>query len=154
MGDKMKKSIFFIIIFLIFSGFKEVDTVTRIIDGDTIETKNNGRIRILGIDAYDSNNSRMIIKQKERTNLSEYEIKELARRAKEFARKELLGKKVELEKDRRNYDRYNRKLRYVKVNGEDYSEKLLKAKLANTYCDDNNIRLFNYYNKISNNKCE
>ena len=139
--------------FLLLCGFKEVDTVIRVIDGDTIETKNNGRVRILGIDAYDTN-SRMVKKQKEKTEYSSQKIKDLSSQGKRFATQKLLGKQVVLEKDRFDKDKYNRKLRYVEVGGDDYSEKILKKGLANVYCDDNKIKKFDFYNKNSDFKCD
>lgn len=149
----MKKFIFITIFFLLLCGFKEKDTVIRVIDGDTIVTKNNGTIRILGIDAYDKN-YKMVNKQKERTGYSPQYIKSLSSRGKQFANKTLYGKTVYLERDRKDRDSFNRKLRYVIVDGEDYSKKILKKELANVYCGDDKIKRFDFYNRNSNFKCK
>lgn len=146
------KKILFCLTLLFLCGFKEEDVVIRVIDGDTIETKNNGKIRILGIDTYDTN-SRMVKKQQDRTGYNKSKIKKLSSEGKKFATQKLQGKKVTLIKDRRDRDRYNRKLRYVEVDGKDYGEQVLKKELGNVYCDDNKIKKFDYYNKISSNKC-
>lgn len=150
----MNKKYFIIFcLFLLICGFKETDTVVRVIDGDTIQTKNHGVVRILGIDTYDTN-SKMVKKQQERTGYSAQKVKDLSWEGKRYAKKELEGKTITLEKDRVDKDRYNRKLRYIEVDGKDYSKNVLKKDLGNTYCGDKKIKRYKEYNKLSKFKCK
>lgn len=75
-------------------------TVTRVIDGDTIEVKMNGgtyKVRLIGINTPEST-----------TKVEPY-----GKEAAGFTKSQLLGKKVYLEKDVSETDKYGRLLRYV-----------------------------------------
>jgi len=75
-------------------------TVTRVIDGDTIEVKMSGetyKVRLIGINTPEST-----------TRVEPY-----GKEAAEFTKSQLLGKKVYLEKDVSETDKYGRLLRYV-----------------------------------------
>lgn len=76
---------------------------TKVIDGDTIEVENNGqrlKIRYIGIDTPES--------VKPDTPIECY-----GKEASEFNRNLVLGKKLRLESDVTDTDKYGRKLRYV-----------------------------------------
>lgn len=76
--------------------------ITRVIDGDTIETETGRRIRYIGIDTPESTDPRKMV---------ECFAKEAA-----FKNRELvLNKEVYLEKDVSEVDKYGRLLRYVWV---------------------------------------
>ena len=84
----------------------ETATVSRIIDGDTIELSNGMRLRYIGIDTPEmnfTNNRSPECFAKEATKLN----KEL-----------VLAKTVRLVKDINNTDRYGRLLRYVYINDD------------------------------------
>ncbi len=75
-------------------------TVTRVIDGDTIEVRMSGetyKVRLIGINTPEST-----------TRVEPY-----GKEAAEFTKSQLLGKKVYLEKDVSETDKYGRLLRYV-----------------------------------------
>lgn len=139
-----------LLLFLLFFLFSfplygsEIGKVIRVIDGDTIEVKNLGVVRVLGIDVYDMN-ARMVKKQMKRTGKTKDEVIKLSIKGKEFAKIMLLGKEVRLEKDHLDTDRYGRYLRYVYVDGKDYSYLILRAGLAEVYMGDKKIRKFEYY---------
>ena len=92
--------IFLIIFLIIFSqnqkSLKSDVIVVRVIDGDTIELSDGKEIRLLGIDAPEKN---------------EFYYEE----SKNFLKNLVLGKKVILEKDFTDRDKYGRYLRYVFV---------------------------------------
>ncbi len=91
--------------------------VKYVIDGDTIILTNGEKVRYVGIDTPERGQC-------------------WYRQAKEFNRKLVSGKKVRLERDKSNRDRYQRLLRYVYVqNSSDEKEvfvnlELVKAGLA------------------------
>jgi endonuclease YncB( thermonuclease family) len=78
-----------------------VFVVERVIDGDTIELSNGKKVRYIGIDTPEmtSKNSQCY-----------------AQKAKEKNEELVLGKKVTLEKDVSETDKYGRLLRYVYIN--------------------------------------
>jgi len=74
--------------------------VTRVIDGDTIELENGQKVRYIGIDTPELNNSR--------------QSKDcFAQQAKEKNQELVEGKLIELKKDVSETDKYGRLLRYV-----------------------------------------
>jgi len=74
--------------------------VEKVIDGDTILIENNIRIRLLNIDAPETNSC-------------------YAEEAKEYLSKTLLGKEILLQKDQTAQDSFDRLLRYVFIYEED-----------------------------------
>ncbi len=88
-------------------------TLTKVIDGDTIETS-VGNVRLLGINAPEKN---------------ELGYEEAKQFLKEFENKKILlvGFK------NKNFDKYKRKLRYVFYKGENLNKELLRRGLAKLY---------------------
>jgi endonuclease YncB( thermonuclease family) len=146
-------------LFINFNSFKIVikqlvtEKVIKIIDGDTIETSITGRIRILGVDSFDKIPSR-VQKQAKRTGFSNKDILHLREVGKDFATETLANKCVELKSDYKDTDIYGRKLRYIVVNGADYSLSIIKQGLAMPYCEDKKIRNFKKYNEASSWRCK
>lgn len=98
---------------------KETINVKRIVDGDTIESTNRGKIRLLGINAPEKNMY-------------------LHNEAKNFL-KQLENKKVEIEiRPDEKYDKYERILAYINYNNKLINEELLRQGLAHyyTYSED------------------
>lgn len=126
--------------------------VARVIDGDTIETEDGKKIRILGLDTYDTN-KRMAQKQSARTGYSTKRIKELSKEGTEFSKNVLLQKCVKLIGDYKDKGYYKRLLRYVEIDGKDYQKMVLEKNLGNVYCGDKKIKRFDYYNSISKFQC-
>ena len=81
--------------------------VTKVIDGDTIVIEGGREIRLLGIDADERG----------------YPCYESAKKKLEEL---VLGKKVVLEKERENVDKYGRCLRYLFLNGKNINLELVK----------------------------
>lgn len=105
-------------LFSVFTGCVEVseDTalVTRVIDGDTIEIAGGYRVRYIGIDAPEMNEP--YYEQATRAN-----------------RDLVLGKRVRLERDIEDKDKYGRLLRYVWVDDIMVNAELVRLGYARTY---------------------
>lgn len=95
----------------------ETTIITKVIDGDTIETSDNKKIRYIGIDAPESQDPRKTLEC-------------FATEAYEKNKQLVLGKTVRLEKDISETDRYGRLLRYVYVNDVLINEMLVKEGFA------------------------
>jgi micrococcal nuclease len=111
------------------AGQTESAVVTRIVDGDTIEATVGGvplTIRYIGVDTPES--------KKPNTPVQCYALE-----ATEANRALVLGQTITLERDRTNYDRYGRLLRYVYLaDGRMVNEELVKlgAGFAKRYRPD------------------
>lgn len=88
--------------------------VTRVIDGDTIETDNGLTVRILGINTPEKKQF-------------------LYEDAKSFLKNLVEGKNITMEKDVVDRDIYGRLLRYVFINGTFVESQLLEKGLANAF---------------------
>jgi len=99
--------------------------VERVIDGDTIKSQNQS-IRLLGINSPEKGELYYI-------------------EAKEFLEELILNETVGLEFGRERYDRYNRTLAYIYINGENINLKLAEEGFANFYFPSGKD---NYYNEF------
>lgn len=93
--------------------------VTRVIDGDTIEIEGGQKVRYIGIDAPETVNP---------TKLAECFGQESTNSNKKLTE----GKKVSLEKDISETDKYGRLLRYVFVDGVLVNEYMVRNGYANS----------------------
>jgi len=91
--------------------------VTSVIDGDTIELADGRRVRYLGIDTPES---------------GEYYAAEATARNKELVE----GKRVELQRGKRDQDEYGRLLRYVYIDGVFVNAELIVQGYATAYIFD------------------
>ncbi|MFW6000872.1 MAG: thermonuclease family protein [Halanaerobium sp.] len=91
--------------------------ITKVIDGDTLQTAAGDRLRLLGIDTpeiyWESGDA-------------EY----LAWEAKQYSTDKLLKEKVELEYDQQKKDHYGRNLVYIFHEGKNFNKKLLEKGYA------------------------
>lgn len=114
-----------IAVFLVFGTCHANDfaKVTRIVDGDTIVVLLNGqkqKVRLIGIDTPETVHPKKPV---------EYFGKE----ASEYTKKNLFGKNVQLAYDWQKYDRYNRLLAYVWVDGKLFNLQIIKDGYAHAY---------------------
>lgn len=159
--QKIRKKLWFLLIgiFLMalmsfkFTCPKGQQRITRVIDGDTFDTE-EGRIRLLGIDAYDKKSKLMIERQAIRTGYTKERVKNFGILATNYAEEMLLDKCVILESDYKGKGRYGRLLRYVSIEKEDFGSLVLKKGLGNAYCGDKKIKKYEDYNKLSDFKCK
>lgn len=96
---------------------KEPALVTRIVDGDTIHVNINGTdetIRLLGINTPEKN-------------------KPYYQEAKDFLKKEIENKSIEILRDTEDTDRYDRKLRYIFYNNQLINVEIVQEGLATTF---------------------
>lgn len=96
-----------IILFLFFYFQSEKEgtyLVTRVIDGDTIELSNGEKVRYIGVDTPELHHPQK-------------EVEYYAREAYEANRRLVEGKRVRLELDVEERDRYGRILAYVYIDG-------------------------------------
>lgn len=96
----------------------------NVIDGDTIELTDGRLVRYIGIDTPETKK-----RQGERWL---YDPEPFAKEAKEFNKRLVSGKTVNLEYDIQRYDRYNRTLGYVYVDSIFVNLELVKAGYAKT----------------------
>jgi len=87
--------------------------VKRVIDGDTILLETGERVRLIGIDTPEMHESDKLYRDSRRTNQDIQTIKALGRRAWEFTKNLVEGKRVRLEFDVEKNDKYGRLLAYV-----------------------------------------
>lgn len=87
--------------------------VKRAVDGDTLQLVNGERVRLIGIDTPELHESDKLYRDSLRTKQDARIIQELGRRAYEFTKQLVEGKRVILEFDVEKYDRYKRLLAYV-----------------------------------------
>jgi len=99
--------------------------VTRVIDGDTIEIQGGYRIRYIGIDAPEKDEPYYWEALEANRNLVE-------------------GKRVRLERDVENLDRYGRLLRYVWVDSTMVNAQLVRLGYARARAYPPNLKYQNY----------
>ncbi|MDO8512567.1 MAG: thermonuclease family protein [bacterium] len=112
------------------NNFEEV-LATYVIDGDTIILQDGRHVRYIGIDTPELGSG-------ENKKTADYNI--TAIEARKFNQQLVLGKKVILEKDVEEFDKYGRTLAYVWVDGKMVNEELLKAGVAVLMTIEPNIR--------------
>lgn len=103
----------------------EVGVVERVIDGDTVVV-NGTSVRLLGINTPEK---------------GELYYNE----AKEFLENITLGSLVRMEKGKEDLDLYNRKLRYIYLEGENINIKLVENGYANYYFPSGKDRYYNEF---------
>ena len=87
--------------------------VARVVDGDTLKLENGERVRLIGIDTPEMHESEKLYRDSARTEQDISTIQKLGRRAYEFTKNLVEGKRVSLEFDVEKHDRYGRLLAYV-----------------------------------------
>lgn len=87
--------------------------VIRVIDGDTLQLANGERVRLIGIDTPEIHESDKLYRDSQRTRSNVNTIRQMGRRAYEFTKGLVEGKRISLEFDVDKRDRYNRLLAYV-----------------------------------------
>lgn len=88
-------------------------TVTKVIDGDTIELENGERVRLIGIDTPEIHFNYKLMRDAKRTGEDYNTIISAGKKSKNFTIELADGEKIKLEFDVEARDRYKRLLAYV-----------------------------------------
>jgi len=121
------------------------DTIIQIVDGDTLTIQHNGRaekIRLIGIDAPESNINNKTKKDAARGNGDIDTITKMGKDATRFVKKIVKpGDPVTIEFDKQTRDKYGRLLGYVYLsNGKMLNEEIVKAGYANLLTYPPNVK--------------
>lgn len=97
----------------------ELVTVGRAVDGDTIETSDRKKVRLIGVNTPEST-----------TRVEEY-----GKEASQYTSSQLTGKKVWMQKDVSDTDRYGRLLRiiWLDIPSDDMDENEIRTKMFNAH---------------------
>jgi micrococcal nuclease len=87
--------------------------VVKAIDGDTLKLEDGKRVRLIGIDTPETYESAKLYRDSQRSGQDIKTIKALGKKATDFTRDLVEGKRVRLEFDLEKRDKYNRLLAYV-----------------------------------------
>ena len=123
-------------------------TVTRIIDGDTIEvgfeSRQSDRVRIIGVDTPETFSQNRSSEYGDITDLDC--LDKWGDAATQYARDILNNKTVKLVQDPQVQERdyYDRLLAYIEINGQDFGEMLLSRGYARVYVEGESSRKNNY----------
>jgi len=124
--------------------------VTRVIDGDTLKLENGERVRLIGIDTPEMHDSDKLYRDSKKAGQDIQTIKALGRRAYNFTRNLVEGRRVRLEFDLERKDRYDRLLAYVylKDNGTFVNAEIIKQGYASLMTFPPNVKYVDLFLKL------
>ncbi len=124
--------------------------VSRVIDGDTLKLESGERVRLIGIDTPEMHESNKLYKDSQRSGEDVSTIQKLGRRAYEFTKNLVEGKRVSLEFDAEKYDKYNRLLAYVYLkDGKTFvNAEIVKEGYASLMTIPPNVKYANLFSKL------
>ena len=123
--------------------------VKRVVDGDTLLLENGERVRLIGIDTPEMHESDKLYRDAKRTNQDAGAIKQLGRQSYEFTKKLIEGKRVKLEFDVENQDRYGRLLAYVYLkDGTFVNAEIIKQGYASLMSIPPNVKYADMFKKL------
>jgi len=108
--------------------------VSWIYDGDTLQIKNIGKVRLLGIDCPEGEDSPRDRFYQHNFQIAPERLRAVARQAKRFNIEQVKGQRVRLEFDQRRVDPYGRQLVYLYLqDGRMLNRLLLEKGLASVF---------------------
>ncbi len=123
--------------------------VIRAVDGDTLKLENGERVRLIGIDTPEMHESDKLYKDSRRTGQDIRTIQALGRRAYEFTRNLIEGKRVRLEFDVEKHDKYGRLLAYVfLLDGKFVNAEIVKQGYASLMTFPPNVKYADLFLKL------
>lgn len=135
------------IVFIFFKPVKPIEqryqevAVIQVYDGDTIKIDTGERVRLIGIDTPEVHENPKMRRDSERTKKDLQTILVLGKKAKVFAQSLLEGKKVRLDFDVEQKDKYGRLLAYVYLmDGRFVNEEIMRNGYAYPMTIPPNVR--------------
>ena len=123
--------------------------VRRAVDGDTLVLENGQRLRLIGIDTPEMHGSEKLYYDAQRSKTDIKTIMALGRKAYEFTRNLVEGKRVRLEFDVEKYDKYNRLLAYVYLkDGTFVNAKIVQEGYASLLTIPPNVKYVEYFKAL------
>ena len=108
--------------------------VSWIYDGDTLKIEKIGKVRLLGIDTPEYKASSRDHFYTKKFNIEKNKLRKISKQVKKYNIRHVKGKKVRLELDQTQKDKYGRLLAYVYLpNGEMLNLLLLEEGLATVF---------------------
>ena len=133
------------------SGFSQNDalTVTRAVDGDTLQLSNGEKVRLIGVDTPESSNNSKLRRDAKRTGQDAKEIIKMGKEAAAFTRDLVQGKNVRLEFDVQKRDKYGRLLAYAFLeDGTFVNAEIMKAGYAQVMTIPPNVKYQELFLKL------
>ncbi|MBI3601618.1 MAG: thermonuclease family protein [Candidatus Omnitrophica bacterium] len=128
---------------------QKVYRVIRVIDGDTVKLDNGMHVRLIGIDAPEMRQNPKLERDLQERHLNRRTELAMGKRAYQFTRHLVEGKKVRLEFDVEKYDEYHRLLAYVYLtNGTFVNAEIVKAGYAYVYPIRPNVRYAQLFRQL------
>ncbi len=129
---------------------QQLNTVTRIVDGDTLKVFYLGseeRIRLIGIDTPESRVNKKTKRDAKRSGQDIKTIIEMGKRATEYVESLVApGDLITIEFDEQKRDRYGRLLGYAYLsNGKMLNEEIVKAGYANVMTIPPNVKYKDWF---------
>ncbi|MCX5697962.1 MAG: thermonuclease family protein [Candidatus Omnitrophica bacterium] len=110
-------------------------------DGDTLVLEGGERVRLIGMDTPELHESQKLYRDSQRSHQDVHTIQKLGRRAYEFTKNLVEGKRVSLEFDAEKHDRYGRLLAYVYLkDGTFVNAEIVKQGFANLMTIPPNVK--------------
>jgi len=123
--------------------------VKRVIDGDTIQIETGERVRLIGIDTPEMHESDKLYRDSQRAAQDIETIKALGRRAYEFTKQLVEGRRVSLELDVEKHDKYGRLLAYVYLkDGTFVNAKIIEQGYASLMTIPPNVKYAQFFLKL------
>ena len=123
--------------------------VVRAVDGDTLKLENGERVRLIGIDTPEMHESAKLYRDSKKSGQDVKVIQALGRKAYDFTRELVEGKRVRLEFDVEKQDKYKRLLAYVYLpDGLFVNAEIVKQGYASLMTYPPNIKYVDTFKKL------
>jgi micrococcal nuclease len=123
--------------------------VSRAVDGDTLKLENGERVRLIGIDTPEVHESAKLYRDARKSGQDAAVIQKLGRKASNFTKKLVDGKRVRLEFDVEKNDKYGRLLAYVYLkDGTFVNAAIVKQGYGSPYTFPPNVRYADLFRSL------
>jgi micrococcal nuclease len=123
--------------------------VERVVDGDTLKLSNGKKVRLIGVDTPELHESDKLSRDAARSRKDASIIKGLGKKASDFTKGLVQGKRVRLEYDIKKNDRYGRILGYLYLeDGTFVNAKILSEGYGQVMTIQPNVKYADYFLKL------